>query len=213
MSVPEKRDNYRITLERTRELFLKYDQADMIRRFDLRSDSEFLFLNFLSKEYRICRKTAAIERFDGVWCPADHNDGMTIYDILCDSKPNARIAGLFENVWNQRNVSSAPNGSLFQGTADFFSGKCEQLCAACARLNGIKLPVGDAGYDIPVFKDISMRLLFWDADDEFPANLNLQWDRNIFDFMRYETTFYAAGFVLNRLQAEAKNERSLEKSV
>ena len=161
---------------------------------------------------RVSAECVATECAAGVWLPAGHGDGMTIYDILCDSKPDARVSGRFQNAWNQRNVSSAPNGSLFQSSADFFSGKCDSLSAACERLGGERVSTGDVGFDIPVFNEIKMRMLFWDADDEFPASMNLQWDEHILDFMRYETTFYAAGFILNRLRGEAENERGVAKA-
>ena len=67
-------------------------------------------------------------------------------------------------------------------------------------------------YNLPVFQALKLRLSFWDADDEFPASMNLQWDEHILDFMRYETTFYAAGFILNRLREEAENERGVAKA-
>ena len=227
MSAFEKRDNYQITLVRTRELFLKYDQQAIIDRFSLNADERYLYLTFVARPYRIERATGAMEYWKderasaervatesaaGVWLPAGHEDGMTIYDILCDSKPDARVSGRFQNAWNQRNVSSAPNGSLFQSSADFFSGKCDSLSAACERLGGERVSTGDVGFDIPVFNEIKMRMLFWDADDEFPASMNLQWDEHILDFMRYETTFYAAGFILNRLREEAENERGVAKA-
>ena len=136
MSAPEKRDNYQITLVRTRELFLKYDQRAIIDRFSLNADERYLYLTFVARPYRIERATGAIEFLKDRWRPAGHGDGMTIYDILCDAKPGARISGRFQNAWNQRNVSSAPNGSLFQDSADCFSGKCAQLSAACERLGG-----------------------------------------------------------------------------
>ena len=212
MSAFEKRDNYQITLVRTRELFLKYDQQAIIDRFSLNADERYLYLTFVARPYRIERATGAIEFLKDRWRPAGHGDGMTIYDILCDSKPDARVSGRFQNAWNQRNVSSAPNGSLFQSSADFFSGKCDWLSAACERLGGERVSTGDVGFDIPVFNEIKMRMLFWDADDEFPASMNLQWDEHILDFMRYETTFYAAGFILNRLREEAENERGVAKA-
>ena len=212
MSAFEKRDNYQITLVRTRELFLKYDQQAIIDRFSLNADERYLYLTFVARPYRIERATGAIEFLKDRWRPADHGDGMTIYDILCDSKPDARVSGRFQNAWNQRNVSSAPNGSLFQSSADFFSGKCDSLSAACERLGGERVSTGDVGFDIPVFNEIKMRMLFWDADDEFPASMNLQWDEHILDFMRYETTFYAAGFVMNRLREEAADERGMAKA-
>lgn len=212
MSADEKRDNYQITLVRTRELFLKYDQQAIIDRFSLNADERYLYLTFVASPYRIERATGTIEFLKDRWLPAGHGDGMTIYDILCDSKPDARVSGRFQNAWNQRNVSSAPNGSLFQSSADFFSGKCDSLSAACERLGGERVSTGDVGFDIPVFNEIKMRMLFWDADDEFPASMNLQWDEHILDFMRYETTFYAAGFILNRLREEAENERGVAKA-
>ena len=213
MNAPEKRDNYRIALENTRALFLRYDSEEMARRFHLNADEKYLYLNFVSREYRIDRHTGAIECLNGEWRPAEYEDGMTLYDILCDAKENARVSGRFENAWHRKNVSNSPNGSLFENSADRFSGHCEALCAACERLNGRKISAGDVGYDIPLFQDLRLRLLFWDADDEFPASLNLQFDENILDFMRYETTFYAAGFVLKRLRTEDHHERGMEKSV
>ena len=168
--------------------------------------------NECAADGRASAECVVIECAAGVWLPAGHGDGMTIYDILCDSKPDARVSGRFQNAWNQRKVSSAPNGSLFQSSADFFSGKCDWLSAACERLGGERVSTGDVGFDIPVFNEIKMRMLFWDADDEFPASMNLQWDEHILDFMRYETTFYAAGFILNRLREEAENERGVAKA-
>lgn len=212
MSAGERRDNYQITLVRTRELFLKYDQQAIIDRFSLNADERYLYLTFAALPYRIERATGVIEFLKDRWLPAGHGDGMTIYDILCDSKPDACVSGRFQNAWNQRNVSSAPNGSLFQSSADFFSSKCALLSAACERLGGERVSTGDVGFDIPVFNEIKMRMLFWDADDEFPASMNLQWDEHILDFMRYETTFYAAGFILNRLREEAENERGVAKA-
>ena len=178
---------------------------------DGRASAECVVIKSASDE-KPSAECGVIEYAAGVWLPAGHGDGMTIYDILCDSKPDARVSGRFQNAWNQRNVSSAPNGSLFQSSADFFSGKCDSLSTACERLGGERVSTGDVGFDIPVFNELKMRMLFWDADDEFPASMNLQWDEHILDFMRYETTFYAAGFILNRLREEAENERGVAKA-
>ena len=66
-------------------------------------------------------------------------------------------------------------------------------------MGGEKAGAGDVSYNLPVFQALKLRLSFWDADDEFPASLSLLWDENVLDFMRYETTFYAAGYLLDRL--------------
>ena len=61
MSAFEKRDNYQITLVRTRELFLKYDQQAIIDRFSLNADERYLYLTFAARPYRIERATGAME--------------------------------------------------------------------------------------------------------------------------------------------------------
>ncbi len=43
-------------------------------------------------------------------------------------------------------------------------------------------------------------LQFWDGDDEFGPVLKIMWDRRTLAFMRYETTYYAAGHLLERLR-------------
>ena len=85
------------------------------------------------------------------------------------------------------------------GRAAAFAGRTEALAAACEKMGGEKAGAGDVSYNLPVFQALKLRLSFWDADDEFPASLSLLWDENVLDFMRYETTFYAAGYLLDRL--------------
>ena len=42
-------------------------------------------------------------------------------------------------------------------------------------------------------------LRFWEADDEFPAQLQFLWDRNSMRYLTYETSFYTHGAILDRL--------------
>ena len=56
---------------------------------------------------------------------------------------------------------------------------------------------------LPLFPFFPLRLRFYDADEEFPAKLQLLWDENTPRYMRYETTFYAANAVFARLAAPA----------
>ena len=57
-----------------------------------------------------------------------------------------------------------------------------------------------------MFDFLPVTLQFWDADDEFDAVLKIMWDRRTLDFMRYETTYYAAGRLLERLEELIKME-------
>lgn len=43
-------------------------------------------------------------------------------------------------------------------------------------------------------------LQFWEGDEEFSPRLLLLWDRNTTEFLRFETTFYLQGDLLERLK-------------
>ena len=53
------------------------------------------------------------------------------------------------------------------------------------------------------FDCLPVLLRFWEADEEFPAQLQLLWDRNTCRYLRYETTFYLSGEILRRLRESA----------
>ena len=80
--------NYEITRNQMRGEFVKYDQENMIRKFSLRNDASYIYINFMSREYRIDRKTGVVEWSENDFSTsveADFNESMTIYDILCYS--------------------------------------------------------------------------------------------------------------------------------
>ena len=73
---------------------------------------------------------------------------------------------------------------------------------ACERLGGTEAPGGDICYDLDLFPDLPVQLRFWHADEDFPPSLDLLWDRNTLQFLRYETTWFAAGVLRRRLREE-----------
>lgn len=194
----EKRDNYLIARDRTRAVFPTYDLEKIVQKFALDADEDYLYTDFVDLPFRVGRRDGVVsQKENGIWVESGFEASMTLYDILCDSKPGCRCGGRFVNAWNR--VSSAPDGSLFQSRADAFAGRTAVLAAACEKMGGQPGGAGDVSFDLPVFQALKLRLSFWDADDEFPASLSILWDENVLDFMRYETTFYAAGYVLTRL--------------
>ena len=60
-------------------------------------------------------------------------------------------------------------------------------------LNGIVLS------RLPVLPFFPVLLRFWEADDEFSAQLQFLWDRNSMRYLTYETSFYTHGAILDRL--------------
>ena len=131
---------------------------------------------------------------------------MTVFDVLCYAKEDAALCGEYCSVMLLDGVakSSNPGGNMFQKYADRFAGQPDALRRACEALGGTPYPVGEVAYQIPLFDFLPVVLQFWDADEDFPAQLIIKWDKNTLRYMHFETTFYAAGFLLGRLVALAE---------
>lgn len=201
----EKTSNYDITRNKMEQAFARYDQQEMIDRFHLRHTPDHLFITFIGENYRIDRLTGKVERCiaDGtMFVHAGFNESMTIFDVLCCSKPGCRLSGEYATATNLPGIAniSAPGTGTYADTAHIFTNRCDMLRQACERLNGVEQKLGDVSYLIPLFDFIPVILQFWDADDEFDAVLKIMWDKNTLDFMHFETTFYAANHLLKRLK-------------
>ena len=203
MSTQRRKSNYEITRDRVEGEFSKYSQETMIRKFHLAHDPQYLYIRFVASDYRVDRATGRVERLPEP-VHAGFNEVMTIFDVLCNSKPDCRLSGMFVRVNDLDGVAKTAHlgDNLFDGRAKAFTHRCEALRTACERLGGTAGTVGDVSYQIPLFDFFPVTLQFWDADDEFDAVLKIMWDRRTLDFMRYETTWYAAGHLLERLEEE-----------
>lgn len=199
-----RRDNYAIQVEQAKKRFLTYDQSQMIRKLGLASDETYLYLPFLGLEYRIHRSSAAVEKRAGDGPYEDgnsFNEVLTLFDVLCDSKDGATLAGTWVSLSALGGGvhDSGAVGGIFE-TAVRRLAPCEEgLAAALERLGGVRLPQGEPGYCVPVFPFLPLYFQYWRADEEFPAQVRLLWDANTTDFIHYETAYYLANVFFDRL--------------
>lgn len=185
--------------------FLDYDQETMIRRFGLNADEAYLYLNFVNRPYRVNRRNGRVEWSENGFVDvhaADYNEAMSIFDVLCCSKEDCRLSGKFVSVNNLPGIvagARAGNG-MFQESADYFDGKTVAMAKACRRLGGEAIAQGDVGFRLKVFDFLPLEMRFWESDDEFGPSLSLLWDRNLQDFIHYETSYFIAGHLMRRLK-------------
>lgn len=185
--------------------FLDYDQEKMIRRFSLKSDDSFLYLNFLGRPYRVDRVSGRVEWSENGFVDAveaDYNEAMSIFDVLCCSQEDCCLSGEFVSVNNLPGiVAGARSGNgMFSESAEFFDGKTEALRIACKQMGGTEIPQGDVGFRLWAFDFLPFELRFWEADEEFPPSLSLLWDRNLLKYIHYETSYFIAGHLMRRLK-------------
>lgn len=199
------KSNYEIMRDQMRSEFIKYDQDNMIHKFSLEYDADFLYIPFVLRRYRIGRKNGIVEWSEDMFITAveaDYNESMTIYDVLCYSKPDCRLSGKFcpSNMLKGTVKSFSTGSSFFQKYADRFRGKTAQLKQACALLGTPAQMSGDAAFILYPFSFLPITLQYWDADEEFPPNLKFMFDENVQDYMHFETTYFMVGHILHRIE-------------
>ena len=191
--MPENRQsNYDQVIENWRLKFLEMDQEELIRKFQLAADEEFLYIIYFSKRFRIDRKNGFITEngkspgFDTV---------MNIYNTFYYSAAQPVASGnlvAFRQVKRVYPFEAAYRRTIIFRLQELFAGKTEELRKACEALGGTLLPQGDVGYVLPVFPFLNIAVLFWDKDEEFEAQANMLFDSEITEFMHEENVVCVA---------------------
>lgn len=187
-----RQSNYDQVIENWRLKFLEMDQEELIRKFQLEADEEFLYIIYFSKRFRIDRKNGFITE-DGK--KPGFDTVMNIYNTFYYSAAHPVASGnlvAFRQVKRVYPFEAAYRRTIISRLQELFSGKTEELRKACEALGGILLPQGDVGYVLPVFPFLNIAVLFWDKDEEFEAQANMLFDSEITEFMHEENVVCVA---------------------
>ena len=191
--MPENRQsNYDQVIENWRLKFLEMDQEELIRKFQLEADEEFLYIIYFTKRFRIDRKNGFITE-DGK--SPGFDTVMNIYNTFYYSAAHPVASGnlvAFRQVKRVYPFEAAYRRTIIFRLQELFAGKTEELRKACEALGGTLLPQGDVGYVLPVFPFLNIAVLFWDKDEEFEAQANMLFDSEITEFMHEENVVCVA---------------------
>ena len=200
----ERVNNYLIQAQQAKQRFLTYDQNRLIQKLQLNADETHLYVNMLSRRYRIERLSGAIEKEAASgWEAADsYEETMTLLDLVCDSKETRFLTGTWKNMTDfglmfHRNLletAKDPWAEKFQADPDAFQ-------KACKALGGKPFPLGDLAYSIELFDGLSILIQLWFGDEEFPASVRYLWDENALMYIKYETMYFAKGLLLQEIEA------------
>ena len=196
--------NYEKMLLGAKELFLRRDQEKMIGLWGLEHDGEYFYFDLFSQPVKLSRKTALLGAAGGEGYPPVNgvNDSMIVFDLLTRPSARPKCKGEWASIsMLGGRIGAGHDRLLHHGKdAEFFTGAADRLADACLRMRGLPFGKADAGVVIPVFGEFSAVLQFWDADDEFPAQLKFLFDANALDFMHYETLWYVMAGILARVK-------------
>lgn len=198
------RNNYFIQRDAAKKYFLKFDQEEIIKKWDLSFDRIYLYVTFVNEEYRIHRNTGTVEKgfreSEGLR-EAGFEEVLSVFDLLCHGNRENGLSGEWAPV-NSLKGRPPTAGVPEQNSgkyADLFDREPERFKAACEKLGGRPVDMGDVGYEFPVFADLKVRLKMYHADEEFPAQAILLWDMNTLEYMYYETVFYVKNWLIEKI--------------
>lgn len=206
----DRRSNYETWREDWRKRFLSMDHAALLRKLPfLRQEQGMILTPYFNT---LC----GVSLTDGtLHAPESLSlmDEMNIYTLFWYAKDGARLTSEFVPFSQLKDAS--PYGPAFQRgnlapLAAAFAGHGSLLEKALLTLNGRKLPTGDVGYEIRPFPCVPMRVLFWDGDEEFPAQANLLFDRSATDFIHVESVVSIASEGARRLARFAELSSMIE---
>ena len=191
-------NNYEKMLSDACRRFTTYDMAALAARPGVEDEGDFLKTRFLGENALLDKKSGAVTVGGR---KADFGETLSILDWLCDGKPDAKAAGDYCTVGSLPGVYVGGSGLTISGgsLANKIDAAPQNFRCACEAMGGRGVNLGDIGYEIPIFENLSARLKFYHADEEFPPQLTFLWDKNILRFVRYETVYYIAGCVSKSL--------------
>lgn len=199
-------DNYKIVRERWRKIYLDLDHEMLEQRFSLRCEEDARYIIYYNEEYRLDKRTGMLTLVKDPERELSFSTVMTIYHLFYYSKPGARVSGVdvpFRQVKRAAPFEKAFIRTILEPMAKAFEGHTEELRQACQALNGQPIRQGDVGYRIPAFNCMPLTIVFWDGDEEFPAQANILFDAEITDFLHEETVVCVASDLFRRLVEES----------
>ncbi len=199
-------NNYLKACEDWRLRFLTMDQAQLKEKLpELEDTGDYLSLSLFDRKFGVHKESGHIVTLADLKA-AERISQLNIYTLFGFVKPGARFLDNwvpFRELSGASPFSSAFEKHVLTPFAETFCGQAEQLAAACEALGGVRLGHSEVGYQLASFACIPLRFLFWDGDDEFPAQGNILYDRSANDFIHVESTVSLAMEGIERLIATA----------
>lgn len=168
--------------------FKDYDANRISRILHLKTDDSYVYISYFQVMYRMNLTTGHLEKeMDGQWTERLYfNETMSIYHLFEYVKDQPVVSGSWVpgySLYGGATRNTSQNDPLFDSFTKRFEGKTEELRRACEILSGKKLDKSDAGYQFEAFERVELQLYFWDADEDFPAQVQVLVDSMITDFL------------------------------
>ena len=184
------------TCRQWRAKFSGFDPKGKEAYLTFSQEENFVRLLYFEREYRLNCENGVLEKWDGTqW--TDRllmNEALAVYYYLGDGTGQIRQPGRWvpesslDPVCIRSNNRTEP---LFLNFAAEFSGRLRELNEKCRLAGGVQdESSGDAAWIFSPFPQIPLKLVFWEKDDEFPAQVKMFVRENATDYVHYEAVSF-----------------------
>ena len=201
-------EEYEKVCRQWRDTFAGLDPSRLARILHLETDAEYLYVPYFHIQYRLRLSDGHLEKStEEGWSEKLYfNEAMAVYHLFYYTKDTPAVSGKWTPSHTVDGViarNPAVPDPLLAPFARRFGGRLRELEDACRAAGGIKVAQGDAGYEFEAFPCVRLRLVFWDADEDFPAQVQILVDQNVTDFLHYETVGCVISDLLEKLEGKA----------
>jgi hypothetical protein len=171
------------------KLFLKLDHVKVAKKLHLKYDSNNIYIPFFRIPFSVNRHTADITNT----LDKNHNcyrKKLLILHHLYFHKLDAENSGdmvAFRNLCECSVFEPAYRKTTLTPFAEYFNKKPHFLKKRAIAMGGQITADGDVSFTLNAFPLIPLQFIFWNGDEEFPANANILFDKNIAQFIHPES--------------------------
>jgi hypothetical protein len=171
------------------KLFLKLDHITTAKKLHLQYDKNQIHIPFFNRPFTINRHTANVT--SPLYKNCDYySEKLLILHHLYFHKSDAQNSGNmvpFHNIRECADFDPAYQKSTIIPFAAYFNGKTDLLKERVIEMGGQITSYGDVSFTVNAFPLIPLQFIFWDGDEEFSANANILFDKNIAQFIHPES--------------------------
>ena len=201
-----------------RNRFSGFDAAGRERYITFKKEKEYIQLWYFEREYRLNCENGVLEKKDGIqWTDKlQMNEALAVYHYLGDGIGNIREPGKWvpENALDPVRVRSNDRmNPLYEIFANDYSGRIHELEEKCKAAGGkYEKSMGDTSWIFLPFPEIPVKLVFWEKDEEFPAQVRIYVRENAADYVHYEAVSFMIADLFQRLdELDVMEERNVSK--
>ena len=183
-------------------LFAKLDAEEAAARTEVKWDGKEFYVNLLGRGFAISHPVYAIRAVDNGPIPPLPTQTFLLRWLL--EGKNIPWRGTWktfrEMPWGEMYIKPY-TGRVLTRAAFTFSFKLAAFAATCEKLGGMKLPHGDAGYQLELLPGFHIQILIWQGDDEFPPNAQVIYSDNFAEGFAAEDRVVAGDILISTIKA------------